>query len=631
MVRLVLYLIGVAALAAAFAWLADRPGTLLLTWQGYEAETSVFRAVVLFASLVAVILLAWSLLTQVWSSPALVGRFFSKRRRQRGLDALSSGMIAVGAGDPAMATHYALQARRSLPNEPLTHLLRAQAAQLSDDKATARRIFEAMLASPDTEQLGLRGLFIEAEREGETEAARQFAGRALRLNAKLAWPVEALFELMCRERDWAGALEMLAIARRSHAVSKPGGERRRAVLLTAQAQKLEESEPDRALGLALEAHGLAPDLVPAAVIAGRLLAGRGNTPRAARVVEKTWMRSPHPDLAIVHAHARVGDSPRDRLARVRHLASLTPNSLEGPIAIATEAIHARAFDDARRALEPLLAGEPTQRVCLLMARIEGEEHGDKGRIREWLARTVAARRDPVWIADGVVSEDWAPVSPVTGTLDAFQWRVPVEELDTGQSSRLADTLEQFAKLGAAHDEREPATPLAAVLRPRATDRRADAAETKIAPPGGRRAPQLSEPGAPSRPSANALPAGPQVPKGLGVVEASPALPARAKEPSSHPGPDRPKASGPVSMGVPEEQEPAAPHTIVLTATDSAAVPPDHALVSRASGGPDRRPDARTDTAIAPYIFVPPPAPDDPGPEPSDFEDDRFRPGLARPS
>ena len=36
-----------------------------------------------------------------------------------------------------------------------------------------------MLASPDTEQLGLRGLFLEAEREGEQEAARQFAERAL--------------------------------------------------------------------------------------------------------------------------------------------------------------------------------------------------------------------------------------------------------------------------------------------------------------------------------------------------------------------------------------------------------------------------------------------------------------------
>ena len=80
-------------------------------------------------------------------------------------------MIALGAGDRAAAMRAAIQARKSLPNEPLTHLLRAQAAQLAGDRTTARRIFEAMLASPDTEQLGLRGLFLEAQREDEIDAA----------------------------------------------------------------------------------------------------------------------------------------------------------------------------------------------------------------------------------------------------------------------------------------------------------------------------------------------------------------------------------------------------------------------------------------------------------------------------
>lgn len=39
-----------------------------------------------------------------------------------------------------------------------------------------------------------------------------------------------------------------------------------------------------------------------------------------------------------------------------------------------------------------------------------------------------APRDPAWVADGFVSEHWAPASPVTGRVDAFEWRVPVERL-----------------------------------------------------------------------------------------------------------------------------------------------------------------------------------------------------------
>lgn len=447
MTRLVLFLIGVILLATGLAWLADRPGSLLVTWQGYEVETSVFRAVVIFAALIGLALLAWTVLTQIWSSPAAVSHFLTRRRQRRGLDALSSGMIAIGAGDRSMATRYAVQARKSLPNEPLTHLLRAQAAQLSGDKATARRIFEAMLASPDTEQLGLRGLFLEAGREGEHEAQRQFAERALRLNPKLSWPVEALFELQCRASDWPGALQTLALAKRHGHIERPVADRRRAVLLAAQAQALEEDDPDKALTLALEAHGLAPSLIPSAAIAGRLLAARGNTPRAAKIIQKTWVKAPHPELATAYAYARIGDSPRDRLDRVKQLFQLNPHSIESSIAVALAAIEAHDYDEARRILQPFTESGLTRRVAALLARVEAEESGDRGRAREWLARAVSAPRDASWIADGVISDRWAPISPVSGTLDAFEWRVPADEPEGGEERILGADLTEFIASG----------------------------------------------------------------------------------------------------------------------------------------------------------------------------------------
>ncbi|MCB1522147.1 MAG: heme biosynthesis protein HemY [Hyphomicrobiaceae bacterium] len=448
MLRLVAFLLAVVALATGLSWLADRPGLIAFNWEGYEGEITVFHAVVGLTLLIGLAILTWSVLRSIWMSPAAMGRLINRRRQTRGLDALSSGMIAIGAGDKSTATRYAIQARKSLPNEPLTHLLRAQAAQLSGDKATSRRIFEAMLASPDTEQLGLRGLFLEAEREGERVAALQFAERALKLNPKLGWSADALFDLQCKSADWAGALQTLSLAKKHGHVDKALAERRRAVLLTAQAQNAEDSDPERALSLALEAHNLAPGLVPAAAIAGRILASRGNTPKAAKVIQRTWVKSPHPDLATAYAFARLGDSPRDRLERVKQLARLTSNSIESPIAVARAAIESHDFESARAALEPLLEGRMTQRVATLMARIEGEEHGDKGRVREWLARAVNAPRDPVWTADGIVAETWAPISPVSGQLDAFQWRVPVESMEKPGGDLLAQKLEELVALGA---------------------------------------------------------------------------------------------------------------------------------------------------------------------------------------
>jgi len=486
MLRLVLWLLGVAAIATGLSWLADRPGSLLISWQGYEIETSVFRAIVILALAMGAVILLWTIARQIWEAPASIGNFFNRRRHRRGLEALSGGMIAIGAGDRQLAVRYAVQARRALPDEPLTHVLRAQAAQLAGDRSTARRIFEAMLGSSDTELLGLRGLFLEAEREGEAVAARQFAERAMAINPKLGWPVEALFELQCKAGDWAAALDTLAVARRHGHIERSVADRRRAVLLTAQAQALEDSDPNKALALASEAHTLAPDLVPAAAIAARLHAARGYPPKVAKIVQKTWKRAPHPDLATAYAYSRLGDSPRDRLDRVKQLAALSPNSAESPIAVATAAIESQDWALARSALAPLLNGRLTQRVATLMARIEGGEHGDKGKVREWLARAVNAEPDPAWTADGVVSEQWAPISPVTGALDAFQWRVPVEAAGARNEERITQKLEELVPLGARGEpeiaaEPRPNVPAAAppIAREAALD--VEAAEPTQAP------------------------------------------------------------------------------------------------------------------------------------------------------
>ena len=225
-------------------------------------------------------------------------------------------------------------------------------------------------------------------------------------------------------------------------------DRRRAVLLTAQAQKLEDSDMDKALELAKEAHGLAPDLVPAAEIAGRLSASAGKVGQATHVLEQTWKQSPHPDLAYAYAYARPGDSPKDRLKRVRELAAKTPSHREARIAVARAAIDAQAWGEARAALEPLVEDDLSARVCVLMARIEKGEKGDTGRVRQWLARAVAAPRDPTWVADNQASNSWAPVSPVTVRLDAYEWREapepPQRAADAGWLAEIVSSVEAEA-------------------------------------------------------------------------------------------------------------------------------------------------------------------------------------------
>lgn len=438
MTRVLLFILIVVAAAIGLAWFADRPGTVTVEWLGYQVETSAFAGALAIGAVVVLLILIWGALRYLLTRPAAVAAFVRERRQQQGYDALSRGLLAIGVGDRALAQRYAGIAGRNLPREPLTALLRAQTAQLRGDRAAARLAFEGMLDRPETELLGLRGLFLEAQRSNDVEAARALAEQAVKRDPKLAWGVNALLDMQARAGDFDGALNTLAIARQNGHVDQNTAHRRRAVLLTAEARDAEASNPDKALALANEAMRLAPSLVPAAEIAARILASRGESRQASRVIARTWKLAPHPDLALVYAYAKPGEAPRERLKRVAYLASLTPGDIEGPIAVANAAIEAHEWQEARAALAPYLDDRPSARICTLMARIEAGEFSDKGREREWLARALRAPRDRAWIADGYVSDRWLPVSPVTGAVDAFEWKAPMGVIGRGDDTLLIE-------------------------------------------------------------------------------------------------------------------------------------------------------------------------------------------------
>jgi HemY protein len=148
---------------------------------------------------------------------------------------------------------------------------------------------------------------------------------------------------------------------------------------------------------------------------------------------------------------RFGDSARARLTRMQSLAEKVPGQLEGALAVARAALDAREFGGARAALAPYLSA-PTRRVAILMAEIEEAEHGDQGRVREWMSRAMRAAGDPVWTADGVVSDRWLPVS-ANGRLDGYEWKLPLAEL--GSSRPVIEFASPPAVAAAAELESKP--------------------------------------------------------------------------------------------------------------------------------------------------------------------------------
>jgi HemY protein len=203
-----------------------------------------------------------------------------------------------------------------------------------------------------------------------------------------------------------------------------------------------------------------------------------------------------------------------------------------------------------------------------MARIEGEEHNDAGRVREWLARAVNAPRDPAWTADGIVSDRWAAISPVTGVLDAFQWKVPVESADKADQELLAAKLEEFVALGARPETAIEAKPVTTATD--ASDAAAASAKEKDSATAG--GPSNQPENAPARTEGDA-----PATKPIETAKANPA--------QTHANSERLASISP------------GPHAAAFAKADTRPT-------KRAS---------RTMTET-PRMFVPPRAPDDPGPD-----------------
>lgn len=427
MILLLIFIAVLAALSIGLHWLVEQPGSIVLDWGGYHVETSILVGAGGVILTVAALILGWAIAAYFLRTPGRLAQSSRARRREKGFQALSRGIVAAGAGNAAEAKRAAKEAAKYLEKEPLTYLLKAQVAQLEGDRIGAETAFHEMTQLSETRLLGLRGLHIEARRRKDVEAAHHFADQAHQM-VPLPWAGDAVLEHHSAQGNWQEARVAVEANLKAKAIDYPTAQRLRAVLETALALEKEDDHPSEALHLARQAVKRAPDLTPAVALIARLLARHGDGGKALKLIEKAWATNPHPDLAEAFNQAAPSESNAERLTRIKKLVQAAPNSPESGITLARAALAARDFATARKALAPLVGDgqAPTAQVCLLMAELEDAENGPSGPVREWLARGSRAPRDPAWIADGVISRRWAPASPVTGKLDAFVWAAPPE-------------------------------------------------------------------------------------------------------------------------------------------------------------------------------------------------------------
>lgn len=392
------FLLIIFIFAVLLSWqiVTTDPGTVTFSWFGWEADTSALFALILLLFVVAIALPVLRLLMFLVDAPGRIGKASARARVRRGQEALALGLIAAEAGEFEDARRHADKAEDLIDEPRLALLLQARAAEVSGDTAGAERAYAGMLQNEDTEVLGRKGLMAAALKRGDRTAARTHAEAALKASKTAMWPFQYAFDLAVQQADWETAIETLDTGDKRKFVEDKIAKRRRAVLMAAQAQRLErERRPDKAAEMAQKAFRMAPAFAPAGALAARLLVGEGKAERAAAILEEAWENGPHPALAHAYRDLIPGETREARAQRLTAFAERRRDHRESKIVLAELAMERGDWGNAQAALEDAYRENPSSRICILFAQV-ARGRGDENAARTWLGQAAAAPREADW-------------------------------------------------------------------------------------------------------------------------------------------------------------------------------------------------------------------------------------------
>ncbi|MGB3456025.1 MAG: heme biosynthesis HemY N-terminal domain-containing protein [Litorimonas sp.] len=362
-----------------------------------------WQAVIVFVTLLMIATITlWSVLLWIYRLPRRLKSGVGMRRRNRAIDAMEEALIAGAEGDMARARKASAKVRDLAGSTDLGHIISATAAEASGDREEAITHYTAMLDSPKTRPTGQRGLAQAKLATGDITGAVEAAREAFDDNVQARWAFDTLFKALVADYRWTEARAVLEKGRAAKHLEPDVFSRRRAVLLSAEADYwMDHGQHDKALELSLAALKDAPGFAPAAAIAAFELAQSGAQKKAAALLEKSWASSPHPALSLAYSDLYPGESLDTQGKRLQRFIGPHAEHREGKLLMVSHHLRAGRPVDALSLINELLEDEEaTTRLCLLAAEAE-RALGNRMDAQMWTERAATAPHE----------RDWADLDP----------------------------------------------------------------------------------------------------------------------------------------------------------------------------------------------------------------------------
>lgn len=429
MLRLLGFIIKVGILVGGAMWLAARPGSVNISWMEYDITLHFgFFLLILFVFIILSVGLA-RLMLYLRNLPVRYGEKKSLHNAEKGLEALTLSLSAASAGDVGYARHHAARAEKLLPgqNQPLPLLIQAHAMRCEGEHDQADELLQKILKNREGALLAARSLIQNAISKNDVPLALGY-GRQVLKNYKgrdEGWLLKTLYNLETLSRHWDEALSLLKKLERKKLIQIERVSSDRAALFYTKASDTSvEKDQQFLLQKALKEKS---DFVPAVTQLAWLYERQGKRRAACRLIEKTWVLTPHPEMAVLWMSLRkVKKRTSKPVEWAFKLVKLNPHHIESHLLRARVAIDQKQWEEARAAIQSAEEIKPIARVYKLWVELEDVAgHGD-GAVRQRYEQLATAMPDPAWMCEvtGRLYPLWQPIGENSGAFNTIKWVYP---------------------------------------------------------------------------------------------------------------------------------------------------------------------------------------------------------------
>ena len=426
MLKLLTFVLILTLISVSAIWFIENDGSIVVEWMGYNIKTSIAFAVAALSLLFFTLFFALQILATIKNAPKNYQKSVKDKKKEKGLVALTEGFAAIAAGDTRQAKKLTKQATACLGNVPVTKLLSAQSAQLEGNLSEAKIHYSAMLENKETEMIAIKGLLLQAEKDGNIEEAVLLAEKAIKSQPSSDWANKVLLRLYKITKRWKEARNLTENLARLKIITKEQAKRDVAIMNLALSKEAQTSDRKvTAMEFSQKAYKDLPGFAPAAVIYAKLLmeVSKKNKRKSVNALEKCWKINTNPALANSYLEIYENDTAEKKLKHAEKLLKLKPNDFNSHIIVAKNAIAAGDSTKARNHLKMALSIKETATICNLMAEVEEIDASDDEAVKKWSERAQNCQPDSDWGCRkcSASQTNWNTNCNNCGSFDSLKW------------------------------------------------------------------------------------------------------------------------------------------------------------------------------------------------------------------